>query len=106
MAYAKKTSRRYRRPRRSRRYTRRRRYRRYYPRRSGKRFPKGTEVKSVSKGFNTSLQLTQQSGTSNVTFKPGYVTIIGFADATDHGLNIPTGTSQGQRVGAKVEMYL
>lgn len=103
MAYAKKASRRYRRSRRSRRYTRRRRYRRYYPRRSGKRFPKGTEVKSVSKSFTRAFVYSQYGETQNTTFNPGFVTMIGLKDEQVYGLHIPQGTAQGERVGAKIE---
>lgn len=104
MAYSKKVSRRYRRAGRARRYTRRRRYRRKYSRRSGKRFPKGTEVKSISKTFNGSV--TPANSTANdvqfLKFYPGHFVVIGGGSGANC-IYIPQGTAQGQRVGAKIE---
>lgn len=87
-----------------RRYTRRRRYRRKYPRRSGRRFPKGTEVKSKSVDLNGSVTPTfvEISGATNMSLVPGkFITIGGSTD--NYNLQIPQGTAQGQRVGAKIE---
>lgn len=100
MAYSKKVSRRYRRSGRTRRYTRRRRYRRKYPRRSGKRFPKGVEVKSKSVYVAGSVSPVTEN--SFLTFYPGHVTTIGSSGGANN-LAIEQGTSQGQRVGAKIE---
>lgn len=104
MAYSKKVSRRYRRTGYRRRYTRKRRYRRKYPRRSGKRFPKGVEVKSMSKSFTKSFDVVAVAETSLVTFWPGFCSIIGDSSANNpYSICIPQGTGMSQRIGAKIE---
>ena len=84
-----------------RRYTRRRRYRRKYTRRSGKRFPRGTEVKSKSWCTCQSLSVTAEA--NMISFKPGFVSIIGTAEDTPYGMGVSVGNAQGQRIGAKFE---
>lgn len=84
-----------------RRYTRRRRYRRKYPRRSGRRFPKGTEVKSITKTF--ALNTGTVASGENISYYPGYCTTIGGSVAGNGNMSIPLGTGMNQRVGAKVE---
>lgn len=104
MARAKKASRRrYRRFNYSRWY-RRRRYRRRYPKRSGRRFPKGTEVKSVTKVVNFQQQIGVVSGANLITYKPGFCTIIGGSDNNSaFNLAITKGAESYQRVGTKIE---
>lgn len=104
MARAKKASRRrYRRFGYSRR-SRWRRYRRRYPKRSGRRFPKGTEVKSVSKLVNYSQQIGVVSGANLITYKPGFCTMIGGSNNNAaYNISIVKGTESYQRVGTKIE---
>lgn len=105
MAKAKKASRRYSRARRYKRTYRRRWYRRKYSRRSGRRFPKGTEVKSISKSVQTTLMPVNATVSSEkvIQFKPGYAFIIGSSESNSYTMSIPQGYAQGQRVGAKIE---